>query len=193
MGALSTDLLGVVTRTTGYVRDNGLADGLACCFRAVDGSIQVLVPPFVPGHERYPTAKPEDSIAYLCAELLPGAEVAFQVVDDGACVTFSVTVLDGGGGGTGNAGKAVGLSARLSVPCGVGHHSGRGRVALMRLTEDTWDDSQVWIRVVSDERGATLRDGVSIDEATQIGHLTPGAVARFMSRALYDSPGLGDH
>ena len=107
VGALSTDLLGVVTRTTGYVRD-GLADGLACCFRAVDGSIQVLVPPFVPGHEQYPTAKPGDSIADLGAELLPGAEVAFQVVDDGACVTFSVTVLDGGDGGTGNAVRAFG-------------------------------------------------------------------------------------
>ena len=63
----------------------------------------------------------------------------------------------------------------------------------MRLMEDTSDDSQGWIRVVSDERGATLRDGVSIDEATQIGRLTPGAVARFMGRAVYDSPGMGDH
>jgi hypothetical protein len=44
----ATDMVGIVLRSTGFVRsrDVGLADGLACCFRPVDGSLHVLAPPF---------------------------------------------------------------------------------------------------------------------------------------------------
>jgi hypothetical protein len=179
---ISTDLLGVVTRTTGYIRskDVGLADGVACCLRGVDGSIQILIPTFQAGRESYPSADPKECVAYMGAELETGTRVAFEVVDDGYYITFTAREVGDRG-----------LSARLRVACAA--DSGRGRVAIMRLAEDGSDGDRGWLRVVSDDRGATLRDGVSIDEATQVGRLARGQVVRYSARATYESPGMGEY
>jgi hypothetical protein len=50
---------------------------------------------------------------------------------------------------------------------------------------------QGWLRIVCDDRGATLRDGVSIDEAVQVGRLNRGAVVRFVERGAWSPLHVG--
>jgi len=165
------DVLAVVTRTTGYIRskDVGMADGIACCFRVVDGSMQILLPPFNPGKENYAGSDLSNSTAYLGGQFEEGDEVAFEVMDDGYQVKFRVSEVGG-----------QHRAAQIQINCGA--DSGRGKIAFMRLSDDYSDESRGWLRVVSDDRGATLRDGVSIDEANQLGRLPRGAVVRFFER-----------
>jgi hypothetical protein len=207
VGAAPTDLLGVVLRTTGHCWGSGplalgLADGLACCLRPVDGSLHLLAPPFVPGREQYPLGLwPEDCVAYLGGGggLEPGTRVAFQVTDDGERVTFTATVLlpptaAAAGGEEEERGEAPATcpwrSARLAVRCPAAlHGSGAGRIAFVRLAEEASEEGQGWVRIVcEDPRGATLRDGVSIDAGELVGRLPRGAVARYTARTLYESP-----
>jgi len=110
-----------------------------------------------------------NSTAYLGGQFEEGDEVAFEVMDDGYQVKFRVSEVGG-----------QHRAAQIQINCGA--DSGRGKIAFMRLSDDYSDESRGWLRVVSDDRGATLRDGVSIDEANQLGRLPRGAVVRFFER-----------
>ena len=50
------------------------------------------------------------------------------------------------------------------------------------------DERKGWLEVVSDDRGATLRSGVSIDDSTQVGRLPKGKVVRYINKDAYENP-----
>lgn len=103
----------------------------------------------------YATSESKDCVAYLGLEVTMGQKVGFEVVDDGSTITFCVAL------------EGQSRSARVRVRVGEAGGGGQ-RIAVMRLSEDHGDERKGWLRVVSDDRGATLRDGVSIDDATQV-------------------------
>ncbi|CAM9214773.1 unnamed protein product [Chrysoparadoxa australica] len=185
---LVTDLLGVLTRTSGCIAsgagagggaalksqsDTRLLDGVACVVQPVDGAVMVTLAPLNPNEEVNHIARAN------LGHIEPGSELAFSVVDTGSAIYFAVSELHGS-------------RRHAAVHCLCDESSGRGRVALTRATP-SGPSPKGWLRIVSEEHSATVRGGVSIDASVSLGQIPQDTVVRYDDEQVYTTPQVECH
>lgn len=216
---LITDTLTVTTRTSGYTKsfascpadattsaalaalDGGagevgddplldplpvLVDGLVFGFRAADGLLTItralsngIEESQMKGIDASTYVDPDERQATAClGRVNEGAEVTFMIIDGGDDVTFSCKEVGS---------RQRSATTRVKDAC----TWGRTRVALGARAA-RHDSTRGWVRIVSQDHGATVRSGMSIDSDRIVGKIPCGSVVPYNNAIIYHSPGSTD-